>query len=99
MCVEYRLFSQAKMIGNFFIAAKFIASYSTPSPVAPSPKKLTTTRPSRRIRAASAAPSASEIVPATIGAGTENPFLGINQVHRSTPAVRAPALSAVHLGH
>jgi hypothetical protein len=52
----YWLFSQRKITGSFQIAARFIASWTTPWLAPPSPKKVITTWSVFRSRLASAAP-------------------------------------------
>ena len=61
---------------QFFSAAKFSDSQRTPSPVAPSPKKLTATRWSSRIFAARAAPIARGMVPPRSGRIPSDPPTG-----------------------
>jgi hypothetical protein len=45
--IAYRLFSQQNSTGTSQSAARFIASWNSPSAIAPSPKKQTVTRPMR----------------------------------------------------
>ena len=65
-----------KTTGSFRLAARFMDSWNVPSSTAPSPKKETLTRPSRRIVEASAVPAASGIVAATMGTVPRMPTSG-----------------------
>jgi hypothetical protein len=76
--------------GNAHSCARFIDSYNTPCPSAPSPKKQATTRFCWRYFEENAAPAASAALPPTNGVRAEIARVGIGSVQGTALPLAVP---------
>ena len=93
----YWLFSMTKRTGSFQTAARFTASWKSPSLVAPSPLKVAATRRSPRSWAARARPSATGSVAPEVADHPDDALLEQSEVERAVAPLGEAAVLAEEL--